>query len=542
MEQKFVPFDEVVEKLGISAERLNEMREQGQLRAYRDGPSWKFRGDEIQKMVEGGIPEPPPPSDLGLASLDELIEAGPLDLDLDDGDDLELELAEEDEISAPDDSDPAIAPIDVGEADTDTLSSGSELEFADLEDTVTAGEKSDIALDRVDEPSDPSDSILLSDEALGESSVSSPSTIIGKSELESQDADLELVSEDDASAQSDVRLDPGASDVLSSKIAGSGVLDDASSASVNPAAFEDIEELELDLAAESSRILSPEDLPNVEKAGKQLEAKQGDSDLTLGDELELAEDDAEMGSTDAPAPEVESTIASKGESESALELVDDDDLVLGGSEDSDITLDSGDSGINLAPSDSGLALDDISLDLGGSAILSSLSLSGEGSDPEISLIASDPGSPAESLEELDAEEDFKLTPIGEGEDVDNGDSSSQVIALDSELGGLGDEVGDLLESGFAEEAGEPMVLSEDFGQEGGEALGTADFSAPVAASAGSETPYTVGNLILLGSCSVMLFCGFMLMSGMMWNIWSWNEPHALNSWMLDSLVDLFKLG
>ncbi len=534
MEQKFVPFDEAVEKLGISSEQLNEMRERGQLRAYRDGSSWKFRGDEIQKMVENGIPEPPPPSDLGLASLDELIEAAPLELDDEDG--LELELAEEDESS-----DLGLVQMTEEEADTDTLSSGSELELAELDDTVTA-DKSDVALDRIDEPSDPSDSILLSDEELGESAVSSPSTIIGKDKLSSKDADLELVSDEDASAQSDISLDPGASDVLSSKISGSGVLDDGSDNLGNPAAFEDIEELELDLAAESSRILSPEDLPTMEKASKQIDAKQGDSDLRLEDELGLSKEDAGAGSTDVPAVELESDIASKGDSESALELVDEDDLVLGDVGDSDITLDSGDSGINLAPSDSGLALDDISLDLGGSAILSSLSLSSEGSDPELSLVASQPDAPEESLEELEAEEDFKLTPIGEGEEADSGDSSSQVIALDSEIGGLGSEVGDLLESGFAEESSEAVVLTEDFGQESVETLGAADFSAPTAVATGGEPTYTVGNILLLGASSLMLMLGFVMMTGLMWNIWSWDEPYALNSWMLDSLMDLFKLG
>src|SRR5687768_5878409 len=142
MEQRFVKFEEALEKLGISPERLNQLREDGELRAYRDGASWKFRGDEIDRMATEGLPEPAPPSDIGLVSHDELVDASPL-AGLDDLDDLKL-------------------------ADDDDLTlGGSELELsADQEDTVTAG-ASDPALDiheDMQEGSDPSDSILLSEE------------------------------------------------------------------------------------------------------------------------------------------------------------------------------------------------------------------------------------------------------------------------------------------------------------------------------------------------------------------------------------------
>ena len=105
MDQRFLKFEEALEKLGISADRLNQLRETGELRAYRDGASWKFRGEEIEKMATDGIPEPSPPSDIGLVSDDDLVKAEPLasDLDLDD----ELQLADEDDISFAD-SDPKL--------------------------------------------------------------------------------------------------------------------------------------------------------------------------------------------------------------------------------------------------------------------------------------------------------------------------------------------------------------------------------------------------------------------------------------------------
>ena len=79
MEQKFVKFEEALDKLGITAERLNQLREDGELRAYRDGASWKFRADEIDRLATDGVPEPPPPSDIGLVDRDELVDASPLE-------------------------------------------------------------------------------------------------------------------------------------------------------------------------------------------------------------------------------------------------------------------------------------------------------------------------------------------------------------------------------------------------------------------------------------------------------------------------------
>jgi len=502
MEQKFLKFEDAVERLGISADRLNELRDQGQLRAYRDGSSWKFRGDEIERLVTEGIPELPPPSDIGLVSQEELLEAAPIESDEADSD-LELQLADADPPAEP------ASDVVEGESeleDTDPLSQGSELELDDL----------------TEDPSDPSDSILLSEEEMGESVDAPPSTIIGKSELASEDADLELSTDEESADGGDIKHSSGASDVLSSGIAGSGVLDELGESSAGASAFEDLEELEIDLEAESSRILSPDDVAQVQQAAGKPAAPKDDSDLQL-DDISLTSDAEGSDATQI----------------SAVELVGDDDLVLSDSEGSDITLDSGDSGINLAPADSGLALDDIPLELGGSAILSSLSLGGE-SDPEISLIGSDPSVEEESLSELQQEDDFQLTPMGEGDQQDDGDSSSQVIALDAELEEFADEAEGILEEDIGE-ADEALVLTEDYAQQADDTLGTAGYAVPAAVSAGTEAPYSIGNVLLLGSCALLLALGGIMMLDMIRSIWSWNEPYALNSSMLDALLGLLGL-
>ena len=542
MEQKFVKFEEAIEKLGISGDQLNDLRERGQLRAYRDGSSWKFRSDEIAQMVEQGIPEPPPPSDIGLVADEDLVVAEPLEIE---DDDLTLELDDDDDDTKISKSSPVLkledeSALEGDLGDTDAISAGSELELAELEDTVTAG-TSDLALENIDQPSDPSDSILLSEEELGESVGPNASTIIGKSELE--DADLELASDDDIHAEeSDVKLaSPGASDVLSSKIVGSGVLDSEDVGSGGgTGAFEDLEELEIDLAAESSRVLTPEDVKKAQAASEALAPKKDDSDLRLEDDSELA-DENNMGSTDIPLLDLEGEAEVSGEgSGSEIELTDDDDLVLSDSGGSDITLESGDSGINLvSPADSGLALDDIPLDIGGSAILSSLSLSGD-SDPEISLVG-DSQVGGEEPAALQTDDDFQLTPLSEGGQETDGDSSSQVIALDAGIEELGEAAIEQFDDvDLSEEADDAVVLSEDFGAAPVGDLGVA--YAPSSASVGEGVRYDWVSMLLLCSTSLILVLGSIMMLDLVWNIWSWRESFSMSDSLMDAVLGTFGMN
>ena len=67
MAQKFTSLDEAVNLLGISKDRLTQLREAGVVRGYRDGTSWKFRAEDIEKLAAEGIPEiEAEPSDLAL--------------------------------------------------------------------------------------------------------------------------------------------------------------------------------------------------------------------------------------------------------------------------------------------------------------------------------------------------------------------------------------------------------------------------------------------------------------------------------------------
>jgi len=550
MQQKFTKLEDAAEKLGVSPDQLNGLRENGQLRAYRDGPSWKFRTDEIEKMAQEGVPEISSESDIGFALLDEE-ELAPITLDDDSAEVASNANADEPNSDDPSSDDPSPdesgLDLELELEDTDPVSAGSELELSDMEDTVTAG-TSDPHLDLPDEPSDPSDSILLSEEELGESMSPSGSILVGKDVLKA-DADLELATDDDTAPPLHEDQGAGASNVLSSESSTGDVLDqlELESNAGGASGFEDLEELEIDLAAESSRILSPDELEKVQAAASQPVGSLGGSDLALDD----SDVDSDMGSTDVPLLDADASAALEEEgSGSEIDLAGDNDLVLEDTEGSDITLGSGDSGINLAPADSGLALDDIPLEIGGSAILSSLDLGGADSDPEISLIGSAPDSAAQEPEaELQTDEDFQLTPLSKGASAEEGDSSSQVIALDADIenfGDLGDDgVGVLDDVGvldgdvdFSEDVGEDVMIAEDFAS--ADPDGSLEVGAYAGAAAvGSETPFSVGQLVGLFGCGVLMSLAGVMMLDMVRNIWSWDEPYSLSSSLIDSILGLF---
>jgi excisionase family DNA binding protein len=534
MAQRLTSLEEAATQLGISTDRLNALREAGKVRAYRDGASWKFRSEDIEKFAAEGLP---------------VIDSSPSDLalDLDDEDDdfrfpadssaaIKAAPSSDPDLSLGDEDTPA-KPADKPVEEPATASAGSDLSL-DAEEMV-AGPASDLSLDEVDEPtvagdegSDDAlaldddgsidintDSILLSENELGGSLGRPPSTIIGKADLD-LDADLDLSPLDKgAGPASDVRL-ANESDLL--PMGGDDLGLDLPSPSGN---FEGLEELEVDLEAESSRILAPDDVAKAQAAAKAAASSKKPSAPSKSgglSDLDLAPLDSQLGNagSDVNLGGKEGSSGSLA-GLSALELDDDDDQVLG--DGSDVTLSGQSSGINIiSPSDSGLALDEVPLDLSGSApIGSSLDL-GMGSSVSEDDVSLEPLSINIGPESKVG--DFQLTPLGEDEGDDEKDSS-QIIALDeiSE-----DTAGAPLPSGAFSEAG---MMSEDFG------MGlTPGGATPVAlAPAGVETPFSLWNVLALAGCVLLLgLCGMMTYD-LLRNIWSWDGVGRLNSGLLQAL-------
>jgi excisionase family DNA binding protein len=451
MAQKFTGLEEAATQLGVSKDRLNQLREAGKIRAYRDGASWKFRADDIDKLERDGIPQiDPDASDLALDLDDDFAEAG------------------------------------AAAGGEQASSRASDLNLDEIDEPTVAGVEDDesdaLAIDLDDDAISLSDSILLNEADLGTSSGRPPSTIIGRAELDA-DADLDLSPVEKAqSPTSDVKLAPG-SDVLPS---GSEDFANLPSPSGD---FAGLDELEVDLEAESSRILSPEDVAKARSAAARKTAETSDLELAPSDS-DAAQATSDIGLAEGAASGVGLTGLS------ALELEDDDDQVLG--EGSDVTLSGESSGINIiSPSDSGLALDEVALDLSGSTPMGSALDLGDVSAADSAVTAA--GSRVG--------EDFQLTPLGE-EGADEKDSS-QVIALD-----------ELSEESAGSPLGAPVsesgMLSEDFG------VGLAP-GAVVVADATADTPFSMWNVMGLASCLLLLaLCGMMLFD-LLRNMWAWEQ-------------------
>jgi hypothetical protein len=326
------------------------------------------------------------------------------------------------------------------------------------------------------------------------------------------DLDLDLgPADDDEARMSDVRLaEASTSNVFASGV-GDAVLDtEPPSLSDN---FGDLDELEIDLEAESSRILSPEDVDKAQQAASKARDDKAGAQAAEMSDLELATSDSSPGGVlDSMSGKSDIELAGM----SALELEGDDDDVLG--DGSDITLSSESSGINIiSPSDSGLALDDGSLSMGsGSPIASGLDL-GDIGDAEVGL------EPLEVAEDEGGEEPFALTPFGEeiGEDEED---SSQVIPLD--------EVSEEEVGAFAgQQAVGVEAMVDDFA-----ALptgGMAPVGEPVADVA---FPGWVIGLMSV-SMLMLVMCGMMVFD-LLRNIWSWDQVYTLNSSLMDVLTPI----
>lgn len=449
MSQKFIGLDDAAEQLGVSKERLNELREAGDLRAYRDGASWKFRTEEIEKLAAEGLP----------TGGDDDLELGELELDL--GDIASPEAAADDG-----DLDLGIEPLGEG---------------------------------------DDAESILLTEGELEGGLPRPPSTIIGRGES-SDDDDLSLAP--------------------------------ASLAGESPSpSFDEVDELELDLEAESSRILDGKDVAAAQAAAKEASATDDDElELDLGSAAPVIGGSDPANASDPSVtgelPKPGSVAGLSGLDQVELGADEDDDVVLGGSD--DLSLSGSDSGINLAPSDSGIALDEVPLDLGGSAIGSALDLAalsaasgvGGGSDAK-----DDDGG-------LASGEDFLLTPTSEGEGEE--EDSSQVVAFEDiaeeedVVAFTPDEEGEEEEEfGFGGE-------SSIGGDLGGAAIGAGPVGAQAAvAPAAAEATFPLWIMLLMGSSLfTMTLCGMVALD-LVQSIWSWDEPYAVNSAIIDGILGIF---
>ncbi|MFV2068426.1 MAG: helix-turn-helix domain-containing protein [Pirellulales bacterium] len=261
MAQRFVSLEEAAQRLGVTKERLNGLREAGDARAFRDGKSWKFKEEEVERLAAAGTltPDGETSSESGLQ----------LDADL------------EEDLKLSDDSESILL---------------SEAEL-DQEQPEAASSSTIIGEDNLEGDAD--SDLKIDDEDTEDLAVS----------------DSEIKLSDEPGEEGDISLD--ASNVLSTGEGGSGVLDQQED-SVG-AQFEDLEELDIDLEIASSQV-GLEGAPLVEAEPPKQDPTASDSvGLNMGESsIKLAnDDDDDIVLGEEPSSDI--TLASQ---QSGISLVD----------------------------------------------------------------------------------------------------------------------------------------------------------------------------------------------------------------------------
>ncbi|EMB18250.1 MULTISPECIES: helix-turn-helix domain-containing protein [Rhodopirellula] len=536
----YLSLEDAAKQLGIPADKLIDLRSQGQVRGFRDGSSWKFPEAEIERLKDelpnmSGLGSGILAADGGGSKIGSVIggdnpasDDSGLDLDIDSlsgGSDVNLIASDSGDGSdvtivpgAKADSD---APLKIDLDDLNLSGSAISHDSGDLElESPTPGPKSDGDSDEFNLGSSlglDSDSDDLSLEPVkGTAPVEGAKSQSDLSGLGGEDSDGELdlgdISSDEQASSlelmGDLDLDSSPSAVESKSHAGSDVLS------------------ELDLLAGDA-------------AGSGLLSGSGD---LLGSSLMSAESGGSSGVDDALADDDDLIIAD-----------DDDDLVVSGAG-SDISI-AGDSGINLmSPSDSGLSLESEPLDLAGSSI-SALDLgaelnegSGTGSGHDGSGLV--PASEMGSGIDFKGDDEFQLSASGIQIDG-NEESASQVIeVVDSESVDIEevdfdgadqvdafDEAGD---SGFAmdDDVAEVDALDDPMDGDGLIDENAAVASAGAGVRGGYEVPFTLLQTIGLLLILCVMSLGGMLMTDLVRNMWSYAEPSAPVSALTDMLISV----
>ncbi|TWT31770.1 helix-turn-helix domain-containing protein [Blastopirellula retiformator] len=344
----------------------------------------------------------------------------------------------------------------------------------------------ELALGGDDGSSGEIDSLLVEDQGGGESGIIIGDELsAGGSDLKLADSDIELGFGEGSSA-----IDP-ASDTnsnLNLDLEGSDVLN---SSSINAPVDAEDEDDEL--------LLAPMGSEDKEDVGIGTESRDPEG-TGSGVSLALGEDDLDLG-------------------ESAISAIDDLDS-------GELTLDAGDSGVSLVdPADSGIDIGMEPLDLSGSKV-DAFELAGD------SGVEVDPDPAASGISAKGAgEDDFLLTPV-EGE-LDDDDSGSQVIALDSDsIGSESALFGSGIDDGDFAAADDGLEVVDDGGS-----MEMATPGAP-AAAAPVEAPYSVLNIISLAATAALVLVAGLMVTDLIRNMWSFDEPYAINSSIMDGIISL----
>jgi excisionase family DNA binding protein len=506
MSKKYLSLEETASALGVSKDELIRLREKGEIRGFADRGTWKFREEDVTAVRRSRQADSDPDV--------------PMFVDEDSAIHVADEVAEQ----------PTI--ITKGKDPLSTSDSEVKL-MGDLADDMPAGMNSETDVRPVSMDSD-SDVKMVGDSAVLGFGLN-PESALGVGASDS--AKLNPLSSLDS--DSDVALVADSSGELNI-----GPLDDHLGSDSDVRLVTD----------EPKKKGSDSDVKLVKK---QTNQRTSDSDVAL-----LSDDDDAIALDFTP-----------GDGESASVLSDESGLSISG-DDSAMLLRSG-SGISLeGPSDSGIAItadDDegITLDIGGDSGISlesvadsgiSLEDSAEfgGTIPMMKVAAGDDAETAFEIPSLKSDDsEFELNVSGGGsdnatavfdlagaenelddaafdvDDVEADDSAAEFDAGDDEL----DVADDVL--GEDDELDELDVFDadEDVFDEAG-AGGGQQFASPVGAVA-VEQEWGGGTFAGLLVSTAMLAVVGIVMFDLIHNIWSYKQPTAASSQLLDALGGIY---
>lgn len=271
MSSNFIPLEEAAKRLGVTAEQLVEMRSRGDIFGYRDGSSWKFKPEEIERVASEVLGDALDEEPAGSSILVSEQEVGPA------GSKVGSTIGSDIQLAADVGSDVSLVP---------DLGSGSDVKLVAGKAAKPAGDSLDIA---------------------------SGSDIKPGSSKRLGDSELKLASDDDDDDELHLQADEELS-ISAGSAAGSGVGSDVELGS----------DLSLSLGEGSDLLASLSDKP----AGS---GKIG-SDVSLGSDLALSsdEDDLVLGGGSDLAIGNDSGINLMSPSDSGISL-EDEPLDLAGS-------------------------------------------------------------------------------------------------------------------------------------------------------------------------------------------------------------------
>ncbi len=461
---KLIPMDEAAAMLGMTVDRVSELRSSNEIFGYRDGSTWKFKRSELERVAGelgitlGAVAEAA--EDAVKSKIDDAVSE--LGLALEDSSD-DLVLQEPDSVEYMEDSSVELFASGLGESD---LSSDS------IKVTDSSLKIDDLKL--LDEDDD--DSLKLDDDSL----------IAG------------VVDDDQPAPSGDSPQSKDSIDLSSSSI-----FDDEEALSFGSSSLK----LSTDAAGDDAADLLDDEPIGGESGsgtGKDIGASGGD-DLLLASGSDMFGD--ELSLEDSVSFDDSADLSSVGDA-----ALDDSDSNV------ELKLESNESGINLAASESGISLStDEPLDLGASDI-DALQLD---DDDEDLIVVEEMAGPDEPT--LMQEDDFNLTPLEEK--AATNDSTSQVIAMEDSGVFTDESEGASLGSGdFGAEIVEDAGF-DDAGGFGDDALGVEDGLYDDAAMAGAavaarpDVEYSNWQLASLGLVAFTLLAGSLVAYDLARNMW-----------------------